>query len=86
MGKELVPPDPARCQAEIREGSFMTLGPRSWSRCTSTPSVIITERKPGPDGRCGSMSLCASCLSNFAATQDVNAITIASIEPAKADE
>ena len=39
----------------------MTLGPRSWYRCTAKPVVIVTEAKPGPDGECGSMALCASC-------------------------
>jgi hypothetical protein len=58
----LIPPDPARCQAEIREGSFMTLGPRAFVRCTATPTVIVTEAVAGEDGQRGSMSLCDACL------------------------
>ena len=57
----LSPPDKKQCQAEIKEGSFMTLGPRSWYRCTNKPVVIVTEAKAGPDGKKGSMSLCKSC-------------------------
>lgn len=59
---KLTPPDPKRCQAESR--SFMTLGPGR-VRCSNTPTVIITEKKPGPDGQRGSMSLCAECLPVF---------------------
>jgi hypothetical protein len=58
---DLIPPDPNQCQALIQEGSFMTLGPRPWVRCTSKPTVIATERKAGSDGERGSMSLCDSC-------------------------
>jgi len=62
---KLVPADPARCQAQIKEGSFMTLGPRQWGRCKAKPAVIVAEVKPGADGQRGSMSLCASCLAVF---------------------
>lgn len=63
MSNTLTPPDLAQCQAEIREGSFMTLGPRSMIRCTNKPSVIIEEKEPNPkDGLRGSMSLCPDCL------------------------
>jgi hypothetical protein len=60
--ESLTPPDLERCQAEIIEGSFMTLGPRSRSRCEAVPTVVVTEKKP-PEGSKlkGSMSLCASC-------------------------
>jgi hypothetical protein len=63
--KPLVPADPARCQADIKPGSFMTLGPRRWERCEAKPAVIVAEFRPGQDGRKGSMSLCASCLEVF---------------------
>lgn len=59
--KALVRPDRNRCQAERRDGSFMTLGPRPMERCDKPPVVIATEREPGSDGRRGSMSLCADC-------------------------
>lgn len=55
---ELTPADPERCQAEEKEGSFMTLGPRSWHRCDAKPTVIIAEVQPGADGLKGEMSLC----------------------------
>jgi hypothetical protein len=59
--KPLVPPDRKQCQAEIREGSFMTLGPRAFHRCRNLPTVIVTEKLPGKDGQRGAMSLCDSC-------------------------
>lgn len=58
---KLTPPDLERCQAEVKEGSFMTLGPRSYRRCANQPAVIVTEVQPGADGQRGSMSLCLSC-------------------------
>lgn len=58
---KLTPPDVKRCQAEKADGSFMTLGPVSRERCKNAPVVIATERKAGPDGHKGSMSLCAEC-------------------------
>jgi hypothetical protein len=59
--KKLTPPDKKQCQGLHLDGSFMTLGPRSWVRCTSKPTVIVTEKKSGEDGQKGSMSLCAPC-------------------------
>jgi len=58
---QLIPPDYERCQAERLGGSFMTLGPRKMERCKRPPVFIATEIKPGEDGQCGSMSLCAQC-------------------------
>lgn len=57
----LIPPDLSRCQAEVREGSFMTLGPRQMVRCSNAPRWIAFEAVPGEDGRQGSMSLCDDC-------------------------
>jgi len=58
---KLIPPDLQRCQAEIKEGSFMTLGPRSFERCNNEPTWIAAEA-PRSDGEpSGSMSLCDSC-------------------------
>jgi hypothetical protein len=54
----LIPPDENQCQAEEREGSFMTHGPRSMIRCSERPDFIATENKPGSDGQIGSMSVC----------------------------
>lgn len=58
-------PDRKRCQAEKREGTFMTLGgsPHRLTRCSNAPVVIAHENNPGSDGRKGSMSLCAKCKS-----------------------
>lgn len=59
MGEKLIPVDPTRCQAEIKEGSFMTLGPRSMQRCNSIPTWIAVDIKDG--NLHGAMSLCDSC-------------------------
>ncbi len=59
--KPIPPPDLQQCQAEFREGSFMTLGPRSMRRCPNPPKYIMTEAVPGKDGRIGSMSVCNAC-------------------------
>jgi len=58
---KLTPPDRARCQAERRTGSFLSMGRPGFIRCISTPSVIARERKPGRDGQVGEMSLCEDC-------------------------
>jgi hypothetical protein len=62
---KLIFPDENRCQVEIQGGSFMTIGPRHYERCNNKPVVVVTERKRGPDGQCGSMSMCAACLAVF---------------------
>lgn len=59
------PIDVDRCQTEIKEGSFMTLGPRFPKQCTQAPKVLVVERKPAPDGSTGAMSLCAGCYAKF---------------------
>jgi len=61
----LTPPDLNQCQSMMKEGSFMTLGPRKYIRCTEKPIVIARENKPGPDGKIGRMSLCAECKEMF---------------------
>ena len=61
----MTPVDPKRCQAFSKQGSFMTLGPRNWERCELSPAVILSEIKPGLDGKKGSMSLCEDCLLVF---------------------
>lgn len=54
--------DLKQCQAEISTATFMSLGGQhKFIRCTKIPTVIATERKPGRDGKKGSMSLCNSC-------------------------
>lgn len=66
--KPLIPPDLKQCQAEKTTGdSFMTIGgrPGKMERCKAVPTVVVRERKPGEDGRRGSMSLCDSCLTAF---------------------
>lgn len=65
----MTPPDKDRCQAEKPNGdSFMTLGGRYGGRvrCTSKPTMIITEVKPPPgQTELGSMSLCDECKAVF---------------------
>ncbi len=63
MKTKLIPPDRKQCQAERREGTFMSLGgsPHFLKRCTAKPVVIAKETKPAADGQIGSMSLCATC-------------------------
>lgn len=63
--KPLIPADRERCQVEYKEGSFMTLGPRSMVRCANRPVYVVTETKPGPDGECGSMSMCEEHYKKF---------------------
>lgn len=60
----LIPPDLARCQAEITTHRPFVMGgiTRVVERCTAAPAVIATEINPGPDGQRGSMSLCAPCM------------------------
>jgi hypothetical protein len=65
----LVPPDLERCQAEKPgNGPFIIGGkigdPKNGyrTRCSNRPTVIATEKKPGSDGRRGSMSICDECL------------------------
>lgn len=58
---DLIPPDYDRCQAEQREGSFMTLGPRRMVRCEKPPVWLAVELKAGKDGERGSMTLCNDC-------------------------
>lgn len=64
----LEPPDLEQCQAEKPgNGPFImggTIGDSKRGfriRCTNKPDVIAKERKPGPDGKRGSMSLCFEC-------------------------
>jgi|SaaInlLV_10m_DNA_4_1040232.scaffolds.fasta_scaffold17171_2 hypothetical protein len=60
----LIPPDRARCQADVPTGhSFLSMGPGpKHVRCETSPHVIVEERRPGEDGHAGSMSLCLECL------------------------
>ena len=61
-------PDFQQCQAEKPGAGPFTVGgkignPRNGYRvrCEDLPTVVVTENQPGPDGKRGSMSLCASC-------------------------
>lgn len=64
----LTPPDKERCQADVPGNGPFTLGGKIGNpkngyrvRCENKPSVIVSERVPGPDGLRGSMSLCQGC-------------------------
>lgn len=74
--QKLIPPDPERCQAQILEGSFMTLGPRSYIRCKTKPSVVIQEKQPGKDGQRGAMSLCPDCLQVYKKKADIKQVEV----------
>ncbi len=65
-------PDKKRCQADIQIvpsiRTALRLGApdiHAWKRCENAPIVIVKEKKPGKDGKKGSMSLCADCLQKF---------------------
>ena len=62
---QLTPPDPYQCQARWQDGSFMTLGPRAWVRCSRRPTVVVTEKRSVNKQPKGSMSLCDDCLVRF---------------------
>jgi len=57
--KPIDPIDASRCQAEVKEGSFMTFGPRRFVRCKNEPVWIAVEVKDGIFY--GAMSLCDEC-------------------------
>ena len=59
MEEELEPIDSTRCQAEVKSGSFMTHGPRSYIRCINKPSWIAVDVRNGEFY--GAMSLCEEC-------------------------
>jgi len=59
MADELEPIDASRCQAEKKEGSFMTFGPRQYIRCSNKPTWVAVEVKDG--SFYGAMSLCDDC-------------------------
>jgi hypothetical protein len=71
--KKLIPVDRKQCQAEKPCGNnFMTLGGcvGQMERCTSKPTVIITELKAGSDGRKGRMAVCEGCLAQYKKQND----------------
>ena len=43
----------------------MTFGPRPTERRDNKPTVIITEKKKGKDGKKGAMSLCPNILNRL---------------------
>lgn len=57
--KALEPIDPTRCQAEIKEGSFMTFGSRSYIRCNNKPAYVAVDIQGGEFY--GVMSVCDKC-------------------------
>jgi len=59
MAVELEAIDSQRCQAEKKEGSFMTLGPRKYIRCQNKPTWVAVDIRAG--SFCGAMSLCDEC-------------------------
>lgn len=55
----LEPIDTTRCQAEKKEGSFMTFGPRRFVRCEKKPAWVAVDVRQGVFY--GAMSLCDDC-------------------------
>ena len=64
----LIPPDPERCQAELTTYNPFVMGGsvRQTERCKNKPGYLVSEVKPGKDGRKGAMSLCDECKRVFA--------------------
>ena len=66
--KPLTPPDLKWCQAEKPGNGPFTMGGTIGNplngyrvRCDAKPTCIVTESRPGADGRVGSMALCDAC-------------------------
>ena len=79
----LIPADHKRCQTDMPSGySFMTLGgrPGDMIRCNNEPAVIVTENKPGKDGKIGSMSLCADHINQFLKQVPADSIIFSEVE------
>lgn len=60
----LIPVDPVRCQAMIKEAhNPFAVGhpPPRWERCARSAVYRADETTPGEDGRKGAMSMCAEC-------------------------
>jgi hypothetical protein len=82
---KLTPPDFTRCQAEaVQRTPFALGGTHKRTRCDSAPTVIAIERKPGSDGRTGSMSLCPDCLEIMKQQLGADHCLIAKIKPNRA--
>lgn len=81
MSKALEAPDKERCQAE-KKASFMQMGGPLMRRCAKRPMLIVKEKKPGPDGRRGSMSLCEECFAEFLVAYGPNHAIVRMIRPA----
>lgn len=75
----MIEPDVKRCQVEEIEGSFMTLGPRSYIRCDAAPTVIVTENHVQDDGKQGAMSMCARHYEKFLVFGNSNDVTVRSL-------
>ena len=78
----LTPPDIKRCQVEKPNGhTFMAFGGvPGLVRCEAKPSVIVSEKEPGPDGQKGSMSMCLGCLEVFSKQAGLDGHTVKEIK------
>lgn len=78
---DLIPPDPARCQADVIEHTPFALGGTHRKyRCEMQAAYIVEELRPGPDGKKGSMSLCPHCLGAFKAMMGEDYATVTPIK------
>jgi len=79
--KPLTPPDLERCQALIITRTPFALGGTHRKRqCDEVPTVVVIEKRPGADGRIGSMSLCPRCLEEMFKKLDKANFTVAKIK------
>ena len=86
----LTPPDTTQCQARVPGNGPFTMGgkigdPRDGYRvrCENKPDVIIKEKKPGKDGKRGSMSLCTHCVKVFDKQVGLETVTVQKIRKPK---
>jgi hypothetical protein len=80
---KLIPPDKKRCQTEITTalGPFRMGGPsKTIEQCSNAPVVVAKEKKPGPDGKRGSMALCGSCLDELKKTPQFKQVTLTKVK------
>lgn len=86
MKTPLTPPDTKRCQAEwTRYNAFVMGGPtRTRERCPEKPLFVAREKEVGPDGRRGSMSVCAACrkvLQKAVASKELPPVAFEKLKP-----
>lgn len=84
---KLIPPDKKRCQTEVTHGPFpFRMGGSLYGslydveRCKNEPVAVAKEKKPGPDGKRGSMSLCGRCLDDLKKRPEFKQVTLTKVK------